>query len=62
VTTADAVGALQSGNQDIVVVRVSGSVKMVYLPDEIQGKLSRTDHTELIAGFLLEAAEKVQGV
>ena len=61
-TIDDAITALQSGDQDVVLARVSGNVKLSYLPDEIQGKLSRTDHNELLAGFVLEAAEKVQGV
>jgi hypothetical protein len=53
VTTADAVRWLQSSNDDLVLVRVSGSVQVRKLVPELQGKLAYS-----AADDMLDAAEK----
>jgi hypothetical protein len=47
-TTSDFINALQSSNEDLIAIRVSGSVKMTILPPEIQRKLNGNDAREVL--------------
>jgi hypothetical protein len=43
VTTKDAVGVMVADGKDLVLVRVSGAVRISYLDDVAQGKLIGSD-------------------
>ena len=61
-TTADVIARLNQQNDDVVIVRVSGSVRFVRLASDIQGKLTYTDGDEMVKAAISKANEKVQSL
>jgi hypothetical protein len=56
-TTPDAVARLNQQNDDVVIVRVNGSVRFLRIPPELQGKLGYWDGDQMLDAAVAKARE-----